>query len=204
MTRVARAPNRTAPPKAGFLAPHLQRARRSAAFDPATTTFVVAVIASTAAGVARGAPIATAVTVVALVPTALVDLRSRRLPNRGLLAAPTAGATVGAIELLIGSRLDHASLDDLVLGTLALAAPLLVLHLASPSSMGFGDVKLGIVLGVALAPLDPIAGLVALAVAGAVGAIAGAVHRQRTIPFGPALVAGAAVATVISPGLVAR
>ena len=72
---------------------------------------------------------------------------------------------------------------------------LLVLHLASPAGMGFGDVKLGLLLGVLLGVRS--VGLVpgALLMAGVLGAIGGLVrwckHRRRdvTLPFGPYLVA---------------
>lgn len=201
MTRLAEPANRTARPKAGFLARHLDRARRGVDADLATTVVVVVVAATTMGGL-RGAPIATAVVLLALLPAALADLRTHRLPNRWLLAATATGVAAAVVELPVGSRLDDIGVGDIGLGILAAAAPLLVLHLASPASMGFGDVKLGVVLGAALAPLEPIAGLVALAVGGAAGAVAALVTRRRAIPFGPALLTGAAVATVITPSVV--
>ena len=129
-----------------------------------------------------------------IVPLVLVDLRERRLPD---------GLTLGgAASLLLLLAIEGAVTGDLgplagaVLGALAMSGVLLVLHLASPAGMGFGDVKLGLLLGVILGSRS--VGLVpgALLVAGALGAIGGLVlmckHRRRdvTLPFGPYLVLG--------------
>ncbi len=204
MTRLADPANRTAQPNAGPLARHHRRARRAARLDPAAALLVVLIATSTVAGIARGTPIATGVTLLALLPAAIVDLQTRRLPNPALLAAATAGVVAGVVERSVGSRLDDVGVIDVALGVLVVTAPLLILHLASPASMGFGDVKLGIVLGLALAPLDPIAGFIALAAGGAAGVLGALVTRQRAIPFGPALLGGAALATVITPSVVAQ
>ena len=133
-----------------------------------------------------------------IVPLVLVDLRERRLPD---------GLTLGgAASLLLLLAIEGAVTGDLgpwagaVLGALAMSGVLLVLHLASPAGMGFGDVKLGLLLGVILGSRS--VGLVpgALLVAGALGAIGGLVlmckHRRRdvTLPFGPYLVLGTVAA----------
>jgi leader peptidase (prepilin peptidase)/N-methyltransferase len=78
-----------------------------------------------------------------------------------------------------------------------LAGLLLLVHLISPRGMGFGDVKLGVPLGLALGPAG-LAGVVVAALAASVlGAIAGVVvlarhrDRARAFAFGPCLCAGA-------------
>jgi leader peptidase (prepilin peptidase)/N-methyltransferase len=60
--------------------------------------------------------------------------------------------------------------------------------------MGFGDVKAGVVLGAALGTVDWRLGIVALTVAAGLGVVVGAIRRSATIPFGPFLVLGAALA----------
>ncbi|HEY8093210.1 MAG TPA: A24 family peptidase [Acidimicrobiales bacterium] len=133
-----------------------------------------------------------------LVPLVLVDIRERRLPD-GL----TLGGTVTLVTLLAvrGAATGNlAPVGGAVLGALAMAGLLLALHLASPSGMGFGDVKLGLLLGVIVGSRSVGLVPVALLAAGILGAVAGVVlmvrHRRRdvTLPFGPYLVIGAAAA----------
>jgi leader peptidase (prepilin peptidase)/N-methyltransferase len=83
-----------------------------------------------------------------------------------------------------------------------MTAPLLLLHLVSPSAMGFGDVKLAVVLGAAVGVLDWQLAVPALALAAGATATVGVVTRARTIPFGPGLLAGALVATLANDLLV--
>jgi leader peptidase (prepilin peptidase) / N-methyltransferase len=131
------------------------------------------------------------VTVAALVPAAAIDVRERRLPDSWVLgAALTLVATTWAAWML-GQSFDAGSM---LLGASVMAGPMLLLHLVSPGSMGFGDVKAGVVLGAALATLDWRLGLVALTLAAGIGAVVGAVRRSATIPFGPFLVLGATLA----------
>jgi leader peptidase (prepilin peptidase)/N-methyltransferase len=75
-----------------------------------------------------------------------------------------------------------------------MAAPLLILHLASPASMGFGDVKLALLVGAAVGALDWQLTIPAMAIAAGSTATVGLMTRARTIAFGPGLVAGALIA----------
>ena len=80
-----------------------------------------------------------------LVPLVLIDLRERRLPDRLTLGGFAALlALVGAQGAITG---DLGPLVGALAGAAATAGVLLVLHLASPGGMGFGDVKLGLLLG---------------------------------------------------------
>ena len=88
-----------------------------------------------------------------------------------------------------------------------MAGVLLVLHLASPGGMGFGDVKLGLLLG--RARRCPVARPRAAspccwpALLGALGGLVLMVrHRRRdvTLPFGPYLVAGAVRCALVLAG----
>jgi leader peptidase (prepilin peptidase)/N-methyltransferase len=151
-------------------------------------TVAVAVAASTAAAVwvpETSAAVATGLTVLVLVAAALVDAVEHRLPNGlvGAAAAPVVGAlavawVTGATDAVVGAAV----------GVALVGGPLLVTHLASPTGMGFGDVKAGAVLGAALALLLGLSGAAAWAVAG----------RRRSVALGPALVAGAVLALVVA------
>ena len=80
---------------------------------------------------------------------AWIDVERLVLPNR--IVYPLTGTVLALLTL--GSVADH-DLDSLARafagGAVAFGA-LLVLHVVSPSGMGFGDVKLSFVLGLALA-----------------------------------------------------
>lgn len=136
-----------------------------------------------------------------LVPLVVTDLRVRRLPDRLTLGGTVALLVVLAVGGAIGN--DLGPLCRGVLGGLVMAGVLLVMHLASPGGMGFGDVKLGLLLGVLVGSQSVGLVCVALVVAGLVGAAAGVVlmvrHRRWhvTLPFGPCLVIGALVALVL-------
>ncbi len=133
----------------------------------------------------------------ALVPAAVaaaVDVRTHRLPDV-LVASCAATATFVTVVVRGGPGFVMA-----LVGAACLTAPLLILHVAWPEAMGFGDVKLGGALGATLGVVSPDAGtalllgLVALSVSSAAGLAAAVVVRRRDIVFGPALVSGTAVA----------
>ena len=139
-----------------------------------------------------------------LVPLVLVDLRERRLPD------PLTLGGAACVLALLAAR--GALTGDLgpsahgLLGAVAMAGVLLVFHLASPHGMGFGDVKLGLLLGLVVGARSLDLVLVALLLAGLLGALGGLAmivrHRRRdvTLPFGPYLAAGAALALVLAAG----
>ena len=84
----------------------------------------------------------------------------------------------------------------------ACAGPLLVVHVVSPSAMGFGDVKLAAALGAALGSIDVRAALLALCVGTAATAVVGVARGRATMPLGPGLVVGSVVSLlVISPAV---
>jgi leader peptidase (prepilin peptidase)/N-methyltransferase len=137
-----------------------------------------------------------------LVPLVLVDIRARRLPDGLTLGGTATLLTLLALRGAVTGNL--APLSGALLGALAMAGLLLALHLASPSGMGFGDVKLGLLLGVIVGSRSVGLVPVALLAAGTLGAVAGVVlmvrHRRRdvTLPFGPYLVIGAAAAVAFA------
>jgi leader peptidase (prepilin peptidase)/N-methyltransferase len=130
---------------------------------------------------------------------AAIDLRLHRLPDR-----LTLGATAVITALVVfGAIGDPGILETAIVGAVLFAGLLLVVHLASPAGMGFGDVKLGVPLGLALGSAGVatvVAGLLFALCLGALGAVVVLARhrdRRRAFAFGPFLVAGAIVALVV-------
>jgi leader peptidase (prepilin peptidase)/N-methyltransferase len=131
----------------------------------------------------------------ALVALSLIDLRHFILPNR--IVFPLAIAIPVLLALgAIGER-DGGALARSLLGGIAGFAALFVLHVISPRSMGFGDVKLSFVLGLALGWLGWGELVLGLFLAFLYGAVVGVVlmllrrrGRKDQVPFGPFLAAG--------------
>ncbi|MGY1634894.1 prepilin peptidase [Geodermatophilus sp. SYSU D01186] len=130
---------------------------------------------------------------------AVVDLRHRLLPNRVVLPSLAGGAAL----LVLPAALDGAwpALLRAVLGAAALFAAFLVLALVSPSGLGMGDVKLAAVLGLYLGwlgwpavALGAAAGFVVQAVVALGLLVTRRIGLRGELPFGPAMLAGAAVA----------
>jgi leader peptidase (prepilin peptidase)/N-methyltransferase len=131
---------------------------------------------------------------------ALVDVAERRLPNRLVLASLAAVVVTTAIAT-IAEGAGRAIAVSVIGGALAVSLPMLVMHLVSPAGLGFGDVKAGVALGGALGLIDVWTAVLALLGASVIGAAVGLVLRRRSLPFGPSLVAGAAVALVAARAL---
>lgn len=161
---------------------------------------VATVVAATGASglilVTLGLDIGPALLVMALVPLLVagrVDARSRRLPNRLLAAALIpAGLTVVAAH-----GWTPAAVLSAFLGVVAFAGPVLTLHLINPSGMGFGDVKLAVVLGLLMSGTDWRLGIAALLVASLGSALWCLVRSQSSIAFGPPLI-GALVLVLVA------
>lgn len=144
-----------------------------------------------------------------LLVLAVIDIRTRRLPNLivGWGGALAAGGVVVA-EFLGGSP----SLVSGLAGAAAYGGFLWTVYEVSrraygQEAMGFGDVKLAGLIGFVVGAVD--LGSVAVAAAatvllgGLVGVIAlvRGMGRRAAIPYGPLLVAGAFVAVVAGPRL---
>jgi leader peptidase (prepilin peptidase)/N-methyltransferase len=130
---------------------------------------------------------------------AVVDLRHRLLPNRVVLPSLAAGAAL----LVLPAVLDGAwvALLRAVLGAAALFAVFLVLALASPGALGMGDVKLAALVGLYLGWLGwgPLLGGALAGFVVQAGVALGLLAARRIglrgeLPFGPAMLAGAALA----------
>jgi leader peptidase (prepilin peptidase)/N-methyltransferase len=130
---------------------------------------------------------------------ALIDLRHHLLPDRVVLPAIATGAVLlaaaGAIE---GAA---APVVRAGLAAVALFAVFLVLALIAPSSLGMGDVKLAALLGLYLGwlgwnvvVLGAAAGFVVQAALALVLLATRRIGLKGELPFGPAMLLGAAVA----------
>jgi leader peptidase (prepilin peptidase)/N-methyltransferase len=130
---------------------------------------------------------------------ALIDLRHHLLPDRVVLPAIAAGAVLlalaGAVEGNV-SAVVRAGVAAVVL-----FAVFLVLALIAPSGLGMGDVKLAALLGLYLGwlgwnvvVLGAAAGFVVQAALAVVLLAARRIGLKGELPFGPAMLLGAALA----------
>jgi leader peptidase (prepilin peptidase)/N-methyltransferase len=133
-----------------------------------------------------------------LVALSAIDLAHFLLPNR--IVYPLAVVTLALLTLGALGDGDWGALGRALLGGLAGMLTLGVLHVVSPRSMGFGDVKLAFVLGLALGWLgwgELVLGLFCGFLAGALVGVALIVLRRRGrkdhLPFGPFLAFGTLV-----------
>lgn len=145
---------------------------------------------------------------VALIPAALavsaIDLRTMIVPTRVVWPATGLVVALSVASAAVGE--EWAWLVTAFVGLLTLAGPLFLLWFLLPSGMGFGDVRLAVLLGWATgfyAGSDPVAGLLlnvtVLLVAALVGlvlgiSVMGARGRKAKVPFGPSLVIAALLA----------
>lgn len=130
---------------------------------------------------------------------ALIDLRHRLLPDRVVLPSLCIGLLLLAVAAL--GEGSWAPLVRALLGAVVLFAAFLVLALISPSGLGMGDVKLAALLGLYLGWLgwDAVAfgaaaGFVVQALLALVLLASRRIGLKGELPFGPALLLGAAVA----------
>jgi leader peptidase (prepilin peptidase)/N-methyltransferase len=126
----------------------------------------------------------------------VIDIDVKRLPNAIVLPAyPVLAALLTTAALTQGHP---GALLRAGIGAAALFALYLVLALAHPGGMGFGDVKLAGLVGGVLAFLSYQALFVGAFAAFAAGSVAGLLTvasrrgtRKSSLPFGPFMVAGA-------------
>jgi leader peptidase (prepilin peptidase)/N-methyltransferase len=144
----------------------------------------------------------------AAIALTLTDLDHRRIPDRILVP----GILGSGLLLMLGSMVDGdpwAILRGLA-GGAAYFGLLLLVAVAARGGFGFGDVKLGFLLGLVLAYRSWAALLVGAFAAFALGGLAAVgllaarrVGRKDAIPFGPAMTIGAALALACA-GLIAH
>ncbi|MET4156642.1 A24 family peptidase [Agromyces sp. PvR057] len=134
---------------------------------------------------------------------ALVDLIEHRLPNA--VVFPTLAAV--AVLLLPASIMAGrpGAFVWALVGAAAMFAVFLLLALISPGSMGMGDVKLALLIGLVLGWFGLSAWVIGLlgafVVGGATSIVALATRRvtlRGSIPFGPSMLAGAVIALLLA------
>lgn len=138
----------------------------------------------------------------ALVALSWIDLEHFLLPNR--IVYPMTVALVVLFGLAALLEDDWSALGrGMVAGAIAFVV-YFVLHLVSPRSMGFGDVKLSFSLGLALGWLSWEELALGLFLAFLYGAVIGIIlmivrrrDRKTAIPFGPFMAAGALTAILV-------
>jgi leader peptidase (prepilin peptidase)/N-methyltransferase len=156
---------------------------------PIVEAATAALCAAVVADHSDAAPIALGIlTVLVLVPVALIDLEHHLIPNR--ITGPAAIAA-----LVLGVTLDPSGEPTRLASAGAAGAFFGVAHLVSPRGMGMGDVKLagllGLLLGTAVAPALAIALVAGVVVGLAIVSRRGAGERRSTgVPFGPFIALG--------------
>ena len=148
-----------------------------------------------------------------LLTVSVIDVELFRLPDLIVLPSIVISLVLVVTVSLIDG--DATSIRYALAGAGLYFGFLLLAHLVYPRGMGFGDVKLAVVMGLYVGWLGttyPAAiGLVLWAML--IGFIAGSVvgmvllairRRSKQIPFGPFLALGAVVAVILSSGLVSQ
>ena len=134
----------------------------------------------------------------------VIDIRSHLLPNRIVLPSYWAAVPLTLASVLGAGSFDPAAVIRVLGGGVVLWIVYFVLRIVYPAGMGFGDVKLAGVLGLYLGYLSWEHVFWGTAVAFLLGGLFGLgliVLRRGTgktaIPFGPFMLAGAAIALLL-------
>ncbi|MCP2250979.1 prepilin peptidase [Lentzea aerocolonigenes] len=137
------------------------------------------------------------------VALAFIDTAVRRLPDVLTLPAYPAVLILLTVAALTGGTI--GALGRAVLGGLTLAFVYRVLEFVNPAGMGYGDVKLSGVIGMALAWLGWPVLLLGAALAFILSAVVSLVllllrkvTLKSTLPFGPFMLLGAFAAVLLS------
>ncbi len=155
--------------------------------------------AAVGAEIGLGGPLVPALLLVALLlPITVIDLEHRIIPDALVLPGTVVGLIVG-IGVAPGRAL------ELVLGAVLGYGLLLALALLNPAGMGYGDVKLVLMLGAFLGwqifPAVVVGFVLAAVLSIAILLRHGRAGRSIGIPFGPFLAAGALVGLLWGPAL---
>jgi leader peptidase (prepilin peptidase)/N-methyltransferase len=156
---------------------------------------VLGVLAGHAAGWSAALPAFVALAMLAT-PLLLVDARDHRLPDR--LVLPAAAGALALLTVAAAVRADWAALLRAVAAAAVVFAIFCIAAVLSPSSLGFGDVKLAGLLALYLGWLSwghVFYGIFAGFVLGALVAVVMLASRRVSlkshIALGPALITGA-------------
>ena len=142
-----------------------------------------------------------------MIALSLIDLDTFKLPKKVVYPTLFGTAVLLAVAGLVDA--DWLGLREAAIGGIIGFVVLYAIRFAYPRGMGFGDVRLAGVIGVALGwlhlglvPVGLFFGFVLASVVG-VGLIAAGIKtRKDRVPFGPFLVAGALLAIFVGQPLV--
>jgi leader peptidase (prepilin peptidase)/N-methyltransferase len=169
----------------------------------ATIGVLLAALAGAAAGLGAVLPAYLALAGIGAV-LAVVDAEHHRLPNRLLSVLTVAGVALLTAAAGVDDR--WHSLGRAALAALAVGAFFYLLALASPRSVGLGDVKLAALLAGFLtwhSWLTAFAGLAGGFLTAGIAALAllaaGRVTRSTHLPLGPFLIGAALLAAALHP-----
>ncbi len=139
---------------------------------------------------------------------AAVDLERLIIPNRVLYPTGLAVAGLLVVASAVGGR--WADLGWAVASAAVAGAVFFAVHAVVPHGMGFGDVRLAVVVGLATGWASPSRAFVAFLLAFVIGAVGGVLvmvvtdqGRRAKVPFGPFLAIGA-YGTFVVGGPLAR
>ncbi|QIG43498.1 prepilin peptidase [Nocardioides anomalus] len=134
------------------------------------------------------------------VALAVIDWRTRLLPTR-LIAPAYAVTLVAVVVAFFASGADVGDLERTGLGWLAYGGGFFLLWFIYPSGLGYGDVRLAGVLGLALGWVGWAELVVAIwagvLLGGLLGGLLSVVRRRRDYPFGPFMLLGALLGVVL-------
>jgi prepilin signal peptidase PulO-like enzyme (type II secretory pathway) len=148
-----------------------------------------------------------------LLVVSVIDLEHYRIPDR--IVFPALGVSFGLIVFAtLVEGFDLIFVRNALLGAVAYFVLLLLPHLIYPKGMGFGDVKLALLMGLFLGWMygDFLNGVAlimwALVIGSLLGVVAGVAFalirgRRAEFPFGPALALGCVLVILFSDSFVA-
>jgi leader peptidase (prepilin peptidase)/N-methyltransferase len=148
-----------------------------------------------------------------LLVVSLIDLEHYRIPDR--IVFPSLGVSFALITFVtLIEGYDMVFVRNAAIGAVAYFVLLLLPHLIYPKGMGFGDVKLALLMGLYLGWMysDVFSGITlimwALVLGSLLGVVAGVAFalirgRRSEFPFGPALALGCVLVILFSDSFVA-
>lgn len=143
------------------------------------------------------------------VAVSVIDLRTLIVPTRLVWPAVAVAVALAAVATVVDGQWRWLLASGV--GVLALAGPLFLIWFIVPAGMGFGDVRLSVLLGWTVgfyAGADwlgaVLLAVICLALAAFVGLVVGLVAlgargRKAKVPFGPALVIAAFFCIALAP-----
>lgn len=148
-----------------------------------------------------------------LIPVGLavstIDFRTLMVPTR--IVWPSFAVMIVLCAIAAGVEGEWERMLSAVIGLAVVAGPLFVLWFVMPKNMGFGDVRLAVLLGWTVgffAGDNPagalILGLIYIALSSIIGIIIGVVGlgargRKAKVPFGPSMVIAAYLCVAVAP-----